>query len=509
VSTIAPQTVPLIGFAPDAPATTPGALTAVRNLIPTALGFAAGPSPVTLGPQIPDAFTSLARVVDVNGSSRVFATTSAGAYELYGGAGWRSMGAVDTSLARPVFAQFGNKTVLAIGGQRLHFADTQFLGSGTFYPSAAAPDARVVVATSNFVIAFNIAATTEYPTMGAPDRWWCSAINDAMTWEPSVTTQATTGRLVDGGGVIVAAKRLGDSVVAYKEDAIYIGQYVGPPVVWQWQRVPGAPGAFGAHSVVDIGGRHLYAGPQGIFIFDGSRAEPVGIGAVHEWWLHDIKPATYFMERQRIECMFEPMHRRVWIWYPSRAATDGSIGAGFHPDRALVYSLQTGKFGVYSGSSLAAGQQIIPTENVAYLQQKLSTFDDASMPMDQWATQFDEVWTMMPELCIGTPDRRLARLSGQSDGCGFSTWDMGDDDRATQVRSVRMRYSQIPPSGTVTGYTKAVSPNGEQRRSGAGTLRDGKFDTRQNGRWHHFEFNLTGAAEVSGLRVELASAGRR
>jgi len=67
-----------------------------------------------------------------------------------------------------------------------------------------------------------------------PDGWWCSGLFNQAVWTPSVATQCANGRLVTAPGRITAMRELGDDVVAYKARSMFLGRYVGPPIVWSW-----------------------------------------------------------------------------------------------------------------------------------------------------------------------------------------------------------------------------------------------------------------------------------
>lgn len=494
MSTLPLQTIPLLGFAPDMPYATQGALYDVENLTPTASGFAGAPEPFA--------------VADILGGSAGYVTGCA-ISDNPGVSGvvqylWTTVSSFPA--ARSSYTQFGNKVVKASPGLNAQIGDITSSAAMADIPTA--PQAYIAVSAANFVLLFNTRST--YPSLDSsftPDQWWCCAINDPTSWTPSVTTQATSGRLVDGSGSIVAAKRLGDTVVALKNRSLYVGQYVGPPVVWQWSRVPGASGCFGAMAACDIGGQLFFAGEAGLFIFDGSRAVPLGVGVIRDWFLADIHPTM----RSNVECVYDPVSMQVWVWYPSRAS-EITYNLGPGPvvttlcDKALIYDLRTQKWGLKTGVTIHTTVQItsFDTSNTAPSMGDLpATFETLAQAHDR--TQKAATGGILAV----TADGKVSRFTSESSGCKFSTWDMGDEDFATQVRSLRLHYVQIPPVGTVTGYTKTVSPNGEQRQSSSGTLRDGKFDCRQNARWHHFKFDLTGQAEVSGLRVEMAQAGRR
>lgn len=145
---------------------------------------------------------------------------------------------------------------------------------------------------AGFVIALNING------MGigdSPDGWGCSGIRDQTIWIPSVSTQCAAGRLLDSPGAIKAGAALGSDVVAYKNTSMYVGRYVGPPVIWSWTRVAGDIGCSGPESVVVIGTKHFFIGPADIYVFDGTVPRPIG-GAtfnssatpVREWFFANL-----------------------------------------------------------------------------------------------------------------------------------------------------------------------------------------------------------------------------
>lgn len=117
----------------------------------------------------------------------------------------------------------------------------------------------------------------------APDGWGCSGIRDQTIWTPSVSTQCAAGRLLDSPGAIRAGAALGSDVVAYKNTSMYVGRYVGPPIIWAWQRVPGDIGCSGAESVVVVGTQHFFIGPSDFYVFDGTVPRPIG-APVREWF---------------------------------------------------------------------------------------------------------------------------------------------------------------------------------------------------------------------------------
>jgi hypothetical protein len=117
------------------------------------------------------------------------------------------------------FCQFGNAGLAAA------ITDTiQRSTSGTFTSIAGAPKAEIIDSVLGFVMALH---TNESTYGDSPDRWWCSALYDETSWTANVSTQATTGRLIEGAGKFTAGARLGDDFIAYKQRALFLGALLG------------------------------------------------------------------------------------------------------------------------------------------------------------------------------------------------------------------------------------------------------------------------------------------
>lgn len=147
---------------------------------------------------------------------------------------------------------------------------------------------------------------------------------------------------MDSPGAIRAGAALGSDVVAYKNNSMYVGRYVGPPIIWSWTRVPGDIGCSGAESVVVVGTQHFFVGPSDFYVFDGTVPRPIGgatFGAsatpVREWFFADLNQ----LYRDRIVGVADPARDLVYWYYPSTASTDGSL------DKCLIYNYRKDRWG--------------------------------------------------------------------------------------------------------------------------------------------------------------------
>lgn len=482
--------IPLLGFAPDADPTTPGIITDCTNLIPSEKGMVGGPEPVSVTGvgALASAARGAAVITKTSGTRRVLAGTQTKLYELSGTA-WIDYSAATytgSSESRWMFAQFGDAALATNDADKIQAGTT-----GTFAAIADAPSARIITATRDFVLAFN----TNDATYGdSPDRWWCSSFQNHASWAPSATTQATTGRLIGNGGEITAAIRFGEYVCAFKETSMFLGRYVGPPIVWQWDQIPGDVGCIGPEAVVDIGGPIIFVGNDNIWMFTGERPVPIATGQVAQWFLNNSS-ATY---RYRSILTYDKQNRRLWLFFPSASSSDGTA------DYALVYHLDRKQWGRANRTVEAVFNYVTPGLTWDTFSSVASTWD--ALPNVPWDSQTFQAAGRA--FAIFNSSHQLQTLTGGSTSSGLTTGDFGDDDAVTTVQDVRLRFNSKPTSATCTGFVKNSEGDSLTTRNTT-SLSDGKFDQLQAARFHRFAFTFTGAHEATGIRLRSVPSGGR
>lgn len=483
--------IKLLGFLPDLEATTPGLVVDCENAIPSDRGMEGGPSQI-------DAVSNLtalggecrgsAVLTNTSGSRRHFAGTQTAMFELSGTA-WidvsRTALYTGSTENRWLFDQFGNVAIATNDTEKI-----QWSTSGRFDDITAAPQARVVFSTGNFVMALNTNDTTYGDS---PDRWWCSAYQDYSSWAASVTTQATTGRLIGNGGELSAGLMLGPYAVAYKQTSIFLGSYVGTPVVWQWDRIPGEIGCIGPEAVCDIGGAHIFVGQDNIWMFDGTRPFPIATGQVRQWFFDNSSAGS----RYRTILKYDRQNNRVWFFYPS-ASSSGAC------DSALVYHLVTKQWGRANQSIECAVNFVTPGITWDTLNSLGATWD--TLPNIPWDSQAFQ--TGGRALAVFNTSHQLKTLTGTSTGGSITTGDMGDDDAVGRLNQVRLRFLRSPTSATAQGSTK-MSEGDSLVVASSASLSDGKFDLNQSGRWHRVAFTMVGPWEAAAIRPQFVPGGKR
>lgn len=479
---------PLVGFAPDADVTTPGVLTDCTNLVPYLNGMEGAPVGVTptSTPALATECFGAAVTTNLSGVRRIFAGAATKVYELSAGA-WNDVSRVAaynaTADSRWMFAQFGNATLAA------NKADTiQRSTTASFADISGAPKADIVFSVGAQVMALNVNDGAD-----KPDGWHCCALFDDTDWTTSITTQAASGRLVSTPGAITAGARLGEYAVAYKKNAIFLGQYVGAPAVWDWIPVAGGDsGCVGKEALCDLGGAHFFVGDDNFFIFNGTTPTPIADNAVRQWFYDNSNP----LYRYRTKCIFDRQTNRVWVFYPSINATTC--------DQALVYHVLSKKWGRATLNVEAVLNYVSPGLTMADLSTLSATID--GLPDISYDSQF---WLSGGRaLSAFNTSHQLQLLTGDSVSSSFTTGDVGDDDAVSLLTQIRLRYALAPGSATATVLRSMNS--GESFATGAsGGVNDGKFDVLQASRWHRAQFDFTGPVQITAMNAKIKSAGQR
>lgn len=480
----------LAGFAPDADPTLPGVLVNVTNVIPFDFGVQGAPVGTTPSgvPALAAACIGGSVITKLDDTRRIFAGTTTKLYELSGGS-WTDVstgsytGGADT---RWSFAQFGNATIAS------NLADTiqRSNSTGAFTSIATAPKAKIVFTVGAFVMALNTIDGT-YGT--SQDRWWCSAASDDTSWTPSVSTLATTGRLVSSPGQLVSGGRLGEYAIAYKERAIYVGQYVGAPAVWDWLQVPGGEaGCVGQEAWCAIGTAHFIVGTDRFWRFDGSRPVPIGDGVINQWFNVNVNPSY----RYRTKCFFDAQNGNVWVFY--------CHGASATNDKALVYHVKTDQWGLVNVNIEAAMHYTSAGVTIDGLTVYSATID--ALPNIPFDSQF---WQSGGKaLSTFNTSHQLQLMTGASVSSSIETGDGGDDDVVSLLSKIRLRFvnGEQPTTATVQTQRKMES-GGAFMNASTSSMSDGKFNVLDSARWHKAVFSFTGPYRLTGIGAELIPEG--
>ena len=474
-------------FTPDLDPTTPSIFLDVQNAVPTVKGYRGASTGInTAYSSLATDVRSIANMRLLDNSRRLFVGLQTKIWEGSGGA-WtdRSGGAYDIGTeTRWSFAQFGNYSLAVAKTVNL-----QASASGAFSTVAGAPKATHMATSQGFVM---LADTNDGTYGDQSDRWWCSAQYDHTSWTPSVTTQATTGRLADTPGPITAMVAFGGGFVAFKENSMYVGTYTGAPAVFSWQLIPGEVGCRSKDAIISVGSAIYFLGNDNFYGFDGSR--PVAIGnPLREWFFFSESSPAY---RYKTIATYDRPNQLAWWFYVS------NTGAGAL-NKALCYHVPTQRWGSMTVSVEAAA--IYLSDPVTYdgLGALYATYDDlpANISYDSpfWNAESQVV-------AIANTSHTLQTLSGSSSSSVVTTGSVGDPEQRTLVRRIRPRFSVSPTSATLQ-HQFDLDYGDDWTNGPSSTLTNGSFDVLSDGRWHREVMTINGPWEMIDYKVMLQPTG--
>lgn len=483
--------VPLTGFSPDLSPDTPGVLTDCAGVIPSLRGIEAAPGLLTQGyAALAAKCLGAALLRKLDATTRFFAGTQTKLYEGSSGA-WSDVTRVASdysgggeSLWR--FAQFGQVSLAVNTTNLLQFS----VASGVFADVAGAPAAKIVETVDQFVFLFG---TNEGTYGDSADRWWCSALSNYADWTPAIATQCATNRITSIPGPIRAGRRLGHTIVVYKERGISLGTYTGPPYVWSFNDLPGDIGAVNQECVIPIETAHVFMGPQGFFLFDGANLKEIGSDKIKRWWATRIDMSYMHLSK----AFHNPAKGLIYFYYP---VSGGSSGV---PTECLVYNYRKDEWGRDDRAVEAACEFVGSGITYGGLGAVYSTYNDLpAIPYDS------AYWTAgQPVPSIFDTAHVLYSLTGTPGNWSLTSGDYGDDQQVTRLSRVRPRFITAPSSAQLTpSYRMALGDT--MTALPAVTMARSRFDVIRAARWHRARLSGTGAMEITGIDADMTGAGR-
>ena len=477
-------------FAPSGDPTTPGFLIDLTNIIPLESGWRSAYGLASTGMEsLTATCVGAAYATLLDGTGVSVAGTSTGLF-VRSTNSWTNKSGSETYAASEVsrwrFAQMGNNILAATADNLM-----QVSASGaTFTAIAGSPKAALIESVYGFIMAADV---NDGGTYIEEDRWWCSALFDHTDWTPSTATQCTTGRLVDTPGAITGLRRLGANIVAYKKNSMYLGEYVEPPTVWDWNLISSNVGCSSHDAIVNIGRAHLFPGSDNFYLFDGATLTPIGEPVRRWFW--DTK--LLFGSEVLIQSSHDPAKGLVYWFFPE-------AGGSTQCTKCLVYNYKLDKWGYAAYSVQSSLDYTAGSLTYDGLGDYYSTYDTG---IDR--TYDSPTWTaskVIPAVIDG--NKLLKSIDGASDPSAFTCWYMGDDQQYSLLRRARVRWLTSPTTATMQLSTcDEMACSTFCACGGPVTQTENKFDKLRSARWHKLTFNMTGNCEFTGVQVDIQPQG--
>lgn len=225
---------------------------------------------------------------------------------------------------------------------------------------------------------------------------WCD-FEDNTLWTPASTNQAGDITLQTSGRIMAGVRSQGQTVILTDQDC-HRGVYIGPPYIFQFERVGDACGLIARKAVANTPAGVFWMSQNGFFSYNGSSVAPVPCD-VHDAVFSNINTAQI----SKCWAVSNGQHNEVWFFYPSEGSNEidkyvaydyreghwimGSLsrtsgvsrgvfsspiwadanGNGYNHELGFNYDgstpfAESGPYKIAAGENLAIVRQIIPDE---------------------------------------------------------------------------------------------------------------------------------------------------
>jgi len=143
-----------------------------------------------------------------------------------------------------------------------------------------------------------------------------------ITWDSSdATLDADEYELADTPGAILDGLPLGDSFLIYKNDSIYVMNYVGTPYIFSFKLLSPTIGALCKNSVVDFENGHFFMGNSNFYLCNGQTVTPLLTGKLQRAVFDDIVAGDLNDPSwEKSFVVADHVHKEILACYPTESS---------------------------------------------------------------------------------------------------------------------------------------------------------------------------------------------
>ena len=331
-------------------------------------------------------------------------------------------------------------------------------------------------------------------------KW--SGLNDSSTWSPSQTTQSGYQDIVGSHGNVQAIVGGESYGVIFMERAIYRMDYVGTPLIFQFDKIADNIGAFAPKSVVSFGSDIFFLAQDGFYkLSGGQQLTPIGVGRVNDFFLQDL--TSNF---EGICSAVDPNNSMVvWSYRGSDATGTGTVN-----NKLLCYNYAVDRWSTGSGQDLhflnTASQEAFTTLESLDV---LGTLDGLPYSLDSYF--YDEG---IIGLGAFDSDKKFGKFLGASLDATVDTTEFeGAKNRNSTLLTARPIVDANGSDNTtisVTPITRSSQADAVTEGTAISTKSNGDCPMRSTSRYHRLRVDVTGNFKtMSGVDVEAKPTGKR
>ena len=191
---------------------------------------------------------------------------------------------------------------------------------------------KVIRSFRTFLVGLNWTRTNEEPRLV---KWSTEASygSPPVTWnENDATLDAGEYELSDTPGDIIDGLPLGDSFIIYKDDSIYIMNYVGTPYIFSFKLMSPTIGLLSKEAVAEFEGGHFFMGNSDFYVCNGQTITPMLSNKLRRTVFDELNGDNY----QKCFVAADYVRNEMMACYPSGSSTV--------VDKALIWNWKDNTF---------------------------------------------------------------------------------------------------------------------------------------------------------------------
>jgi len=176
----------------------------------------------------------------------------------------------------------------------------------------------------------------EYPNLV---KWSteATALSAPVSWDESdATLDAGEYQLTDTPGKIIDGLPYGDSFLIYKEDSIYIMNYVGTPYIFSFKLLSPTIGLLAKNAVAEYEGGHFFIGNSDCYVTNGQQVTPLLPNKLRREMFSDLNGDNY----EKVFVAADYGRNEMLACYPA--------GISSIPNKALIWNWKDNTFSLRS-----------------------------------------------------------------------------------------------------------------------------------------------------------------
>lgn len=208
----------------------------------------------------------------------------------------------------------------------------------------------------DYMIALNVTKNTvEYPTMVK----WSNPIQIGtevadVVWDPT-NPENTAGEniLAEFKNPLLDGLALGSQFIIYSENQVYLMEYTGSSLVFNFRRLFATGGIINTNCVVEVEGKHYVFGSDDIYIHDGISRKSIADGRIRKRIFKNTLRNTF----KKCFVLHDSATSLIYFCYKSQESGLGFNGTAFC-NKAAVYNYKNDTWSFMDLPNIVGGSEI-------------------------------------------------------------------------------------------------------------------------------------------------------